>query len=90
MSAGARPPADAGAAAGRPAPGRDPADGRGWCRSALVTPAGNPHTRNHQTGATWLRRGSQHCLVHAEVVTHLVNQVAKHIVANDDNYALAA
>jgi len=28
--------------------------------------------------------------VHAEDVTHLVNHVAKKIVANDDNYALAA
>jgi hypothetical protein len=28
--------------------------------------------------------------VHAEDVAHLVNHAAKNIVANDDNYALAA
>jgi len=47
-------------------------------------------TRFEVPGGDWIRRGLRNRLVHAEVVTHLVNQVAKHLDANDDVYALAA
>jgi len=41
-------------------------------------------------GATWIRRGLRNLTVHAEVQSNLVKPAANNIVANDDNYALAA
>jgi hypothetical protein len=41
-------------------------------------------------GTTWLRRGLRNLMVHAEGDINLVNICVKVIVANDDNYALAA
>src|SRR5690606_8157271 len=41
-------------------------------------------------GVSWFRRGLRSRLAHAEGAAFLVNPAAKLIVANDDNYALAA
>jgi len=41
-------------------------------------------------GATWLRRGSQSSVGHTEGQSTSQIQLKKNLVANDENYALAA
>ena len=41
-------------------------------------------------GLTRFRRGLQSRIVHTEASRYLVNKLEKKVIANDDNYALAA
>jgi len=62
----------------------------GYLRAGrLVETAANGYHIGCSTGATWLRRGSRNrrCMPRC---SDLVNNAATKIVANDDNYALAA